>query len=587
MKVLGVSAHFHDSAAALVVDGRLVAAAQEERFTRRKGDPSLPANAIGFCLAQAGIAAGELDALVFYEKPMRKFMRIVAASLANVPFGCDAFRGALHAWFERKLWIKNDLTKLLGLPRDKVVFGDHHLSHAAAAFLTHELDSAAFMVVDAVGEWSTTSLGRLRREKGGLTYEVLDTIDFPHSLGLLYSAITAFLGFHVNEGEYKVMGLAPYGEPRFASALRAVVPEVEGGLFRLDLSYFEHDRSVTRGWSKRMEELLGPPNPPHRRIQQGSMEPADFQRFADIAASLQVVLEERLFALARRAKERTGERVLCYGGGVALNSVANGKLARSGIFERLFVHPAAGDAGGAAGAALAWAASHGEMDGRTFTPYLGTEMQTSTPPPAPQGASWGPALGEDELCGEVARLLGDDRVVGWTHGRAEWGPRALGARSILARPDPPAQKERLNRMIKHREGYRPFAPIAMDEHANVLFEGLSPGRTLERYMLGTVQTRPAWRERLTAVTHVDGSARAQLLRREDAPLLHGVLERFRRATDLPVLLNTSFNHAGEPIVDGAEDAVRSFERCQLDALVVPPFILRRHAPGSQPNGVTP
>src|SRR5262245_32174546 len=296
MKVCGVSAHFHDSAAALVVDGRLVAAAQEERFSRRKGDPSLPARSIAFCLERAGLAGHELDALVFYEKPMRKFLRIVAASLANVPFGCDAFRGALHAWFERKLWIRSDLARLLSLPREKVVFGDHHLSHAAAAFLTHELDSAAFLVVDAVGEWSTTSLGRLRREPGGLSYEVMDTIDFPHSLGLLYSALTAFLGFHVNEGEYKCLGLRPSGTPRVADGLPALVPEVEGGLFRLDLAFFEHDRSVSKGWTRRLEELLGPPNPPHRRLQQGSLEPGEFQRFADIAASLQVVLEERLFA---------------------------------------------------------------------------------------------------------------------------------------------------------------------------------------------------------------------------------------------------------------------------------------------------
>ena len=580
MKVCGVSAHFHDSAAALVVDGRPVAAAQEERFTRRKGDAALPARALRFCLDQAGIAASELDAVVFYEKPLRKFLRIVAASLANAPRGCDAFRGALHAWFERKLWIRSDLARVLGVPRGKIVFGDHHLSHAAAAFLTQPIDSAAFLVVDAVGEWTTTSLGVLRRERGGLGYEVLDSIDFPHSLGLFYSALTAFLGFHVNEGEYKVMGLAPYGVPRFAEALRRVVPEVpdaHGGLFRLDLDYFEHDRSVTRGWSRRMEELLGPPNPPHRRIQQEGLEPAEFQRLADVAASLQLVLEERLLALVRRARERTGERFLCYGGGVALNSVANGKIARSGFFERVFVHPAAGDAGGALGAALAFAASQGEtIDAGAFSPYLGSALDGGEPEPA-ANAAWGPRLAPDALADSVAELLERDLVVGWAHGRAEWGPRALGARSILARPDPPGQKERLNRLIKHREGYRPFAPIVTDERADELFDGLSPGRTLERFMLGTVQTRPAWRERLSAVTHVDGSARVQVLRRDDAPLLHGILERFHRRTGIPVLLNTSFNHAGEPIVNDAADAVRSFESCRLDALVVGERILQRLA----------
>jgi carbamoyltransferase len=585
MKVCGVSAHFHDSAAALLVDGRLVAAAQEERFSRRKGDPGLPLAATRFCLAQAGLEARELDALVFYEKPLRKFLRILATALANAPRGGAAFRGALHAWFEHKLWIRSDLARALGLPREKVVFGDHHLSHAAAPFLTHELESAAFLVVDAVGEWSTTSLGRLARTKDGLAYEVFDAIDFPHSLGLLYSALTAFLGFHVNEGEYKVMGLAPYGTPRFAEGLRALVPAVEGGLFRLDLAYFAHDRSLVKGWTERLEELLGPPNPPHRRLQPENLEPAEFQRFADIAASLQLVLEERLFALARRVKERTGERVLCYGGGVALNAVANGKLARSGLFERVLVHPAAGDAGGALGAALAYAASRGVRIQAGFHPYLGLEARADDGLGAPEGTALGPALQQAELAEDVAERLAADQVVGWAHGRAEWGPRALGARSILARPDPPGQKDRLNGLVKHREGYRPFAPIVLDEHAGRVFEGFSPGRELERHMLATVTTRPEWRARLAAVTHVDGSARVQALRREDSPLLHEVLTRFHAKTGLPVLVNTSFNHAGEPIVNDARDAVASFERCRLDALVLPPRILARGAPVAR--GVRP
>jgi len=578
LKIVGVSAHFHDSAAALVVDGRVVAASQEERFSRRKGDPSLPVLAFRHCLERGGIEADELDALVFYEKPLRKFMRIVAASLANAPFGRAAFLGALHAWFEKKLWVRGDLAKQLGVPRDRIVFGEHHLSHAAAAFLAEPLDSAAFLVVDAVGEWTTTSSGVLRRvDGGGLEYDVQDSIDFPHSLGLLYSALTAFLGFHVNEGEYKVMGLAPYGTPRFADALREIVPAEDDGTFRLDLSYFEHDRSVQRGWSAKLERLLGPPNPPHRRIQESGMEPGEFQRCADIAASLQVVLEERLFALARRVRERTGERVLCYGGGVALNSVANGKLARSGIFDRVIVHPAAGDAGGAVGAALAYAASRGEpVRGDDFTPYLGLEAAFDED--GERDARWSADLAEPELVERVATLLADNRVVGWVHGRAEWGPRALGARSILARSDGAEQKRRLNALVKHREGFRPFAPMVLEEHARELFEDFSPGFTLERFMLGTVQTRPQWRERLAAVTHVDGSARVQILRRADRPLLHAILTRFFEKTGIPALLNTSFNHAGEPIVNDVEDAWKSFERCRLDALVVPPRIVVRPDP---------
>jgi carbamoyltransferase len=324
-----------------------------------------------------------------------------------------------------------------------------------------------------------------------------------------------------------------------------------------------------------LERLLGPPNPPHRRLQQDNLEPAEWERFADIAASLQLVLEERLFALARRVRERTGERVLCYGGGVALNAVANGKLARSGIFERVFVHPAAGDAGGAVGAALAYAASHGERIRADDSPYLGLDPGSLDERELPTSCTLGPVLPPAELAEAVAELLARDRVVGWVHGRAEWGPRALGARSILARPDPPGQKERLNGLVKHREGYRPFAPIVLDEEAERVFEGFSPERTLERHMLATLTTRSEWRARLPAVTHVDGSARVQCLRRSDAPLLHDILTRFHAKTGLPVLVNTSFNHAGEPIVNDARDALRSFERCKLDALVLPPRILTR------------
>jgi carbamoyltransferase len=484
MKVCGVSAHFHDSAAALVV-GRAARGGGGRRSasTRRKGDAALPARALRFfCLDQAGIAASELDAVVFYEKPLRKFLRIgrriagqrparlrrvsaarcMPGSSASCGSGSDLARVARGASAGRSC----SATTTSRTPRRRSWTQPHRFSGVSWSST-------------AVGEWTTTSLGVLRRERGGLGYEVLDSIDFPHSLGLFYSGAHRVPRFHVNEGEYKVMASAPYGVPRFAEALRRVVPEVpdaHGGLFRLDLDYFEHDRSVTRGWSRRMEELLGPPNPPHRRIQQEGLEPAEFQRLADVAASLQLVLEERLLALVRRARERTGERFLCYGGGVALNSVANGKIARSGFFERVFVHPAAGDAGGALGAALAFAASQGEtIDAGAFSPYLGSALDGGEPEPA-ANAAWGPRLAPDALADSVAELLERDLVVGWAHGRAEWGPRALGARSILARPDPPGQKERLNRLIKHREGYRPFAPIVTDERADELFDGLSPGR---------------------------------------------------------------------------------------------------------------
>ena len=596
MNVCGVSAQFHDAAAALVVDGQVVAAAQEERFSRRKGDPSVPSAAFAWCLEQGGLRPDDLDAVVFYEKPFRKFFRIIASTVANAPFGFAAFRGAMHTWFERKLWIRGELARTFGVPHDLVVFCDHHLSHAAAAFLTQPLDSAATLVVDGVGEWMSTSIGRLRRDGAGLHHERLASVDFPHSLGLLYSALTAFLGFRVNEGEYKLMGLAPYGRPRLLGELRQLVRHPDDGTFRLDLSYFAHDRSVQKGWSSKLERLLGPPNPPHRVL--GSDVPGhDWQRFADIAASLQALLEEELLRLVRLASELTGERVLCYGGGVALNAVANGKLARSGEFERVLVHPASGDAGGALGAALAWAATHESAlrPGR-FTPYLGVEVPASSSAPgsvrtplasvAPGSApgagdiTWQRAGDEAQFCEWVAQELADDRVVGLVAGRAEWGPRALGARSILARPDSPGQCARLNRLVKEREDFRPFAPVVLEQHADELFEGFSPGRTLERHMLGTVTTRQAWRERLAATTHVDGSARVQLLGPHDAPLLHGVLTRFHALTGLPALLNTSFNHAGEPIVNDLADALASARRCRLDVLAVYPWVGRLAAQAS-------
>ncbi len=578
MNVCGVSAQYHDAATALVVDGQLVSAAQEERFSRRKGDPSIPVRAVRRLLDDAGLAPGDLDAVVFYEKPFQKFFRIVASSVANAPFGLTAFRAALHAWFESRLWIRTDLARALEVPRERIAFSDHHLSHAAAVFLTHDVGSAATLVVDGVGEWATTTLGRMRRDDDGLRYEVLETVDFPHSLGLLYSAITAYLGFEVNEGEYKVMGLAAHGEPRFAEEIGALVeaaaddaPRGTGG-FRLDLRAFAHDRSVQKGWSRRLETILGPPNPPHRPFAADGSE--DARRYADVAASLQRVLEERLLRLARRARELTGESTLCYGGGVALNAVANGVLARSGVFERLLVHPASGDAGGAVGAALAWAATHGEPRAAPLgAPLLGTtpDVRDDAPPDA-DDLAWERADDQDALCERVAELLADDRVLGWVHGRAEWGPRALGARSILARPDGPDQQARLNRMVKEREDFRPFAPVVLAHRADELFEGFGPGRALERRMLSVVTVRPAWRERLAAATHVDGSARVQVLHEEDAPLLHRLLLAFERRTSLPALLNTSFNHAGEPIVDSVTDAVASARRCRLDALAIPPYV---------------
>ena len=562
--VLGISAWYHDSAAALVQDGRVVAAASEERFSRLKHDAGLPLRAARFCLEQANLAAEDLEAVVFYEKPLKKLERMVVSQVLSFPRSLAAFRQGALSQLTQKLWVGSALSKALGVPIERILYSEHHLSHAASALYCSPFSEAAVLTVDGVGEWASTGLYR----GGPRGIEALGTVAFPHSIGLVYSAFTAFLGFRVNNGEYKVMGMAAYGTPRFADAVRQILRLREDGTFSVDLSAVRYHWSATESFGPAFEEAFGPPRPP------GSpFDPQTDQgrHYADIAASVQLVTEEALLGLARRLHEETGLADLCLAGGVALNSVANARLCREGPFERVFVHPAAGDAGGAVGAALwAWR----EVFGRPLAdrPLAGPDL----------GAAWedddiGALLtdlrrssqrlaSEAALVASAADDLAAGRVVGWVQGRFEWGPRALGHRSILADPTRAEMKDRVNATVKFREAFRPFAPSCLADAADRYFEIPDAARLLVPWMLGVVAVRDEAQAFLPAVTHTDGTARLQTVSPEDSPRYAALLEAFGQRTGHPVLLNTSFNLKGEPIVSSPVHALSTFDRSALDVL---------------------
>jgi carbamoyltransferase len=577
MKILGISAHYHDSAAALVVDGLPVAVAQEERFSRRKNDAAFPLAAIEWCLDQAGLEPDALDAVVFYERPMLKFDRIVTSALRTFPRSWRSFPKAMHNSLGEKIWVKGIIASHLDVPGTKILFTEHHQSHAAAAFLTAPTRRAAILTVDGVGEWATMTVGDGERGPDGTRITLTREVRFPHSLGLLYSAFTAYLGFAVNEGEYKVMGLAAYGRPVLADKVRRLVQRTPDGAFALDLDYFAFHWSADTSFSDRFVDLFGPARNPYDPI---DLDTAEGRRFADVAASIQLVLEEILVDIARALQVETGLRDLCLAGGVALNGVANARILRETGFERLFVPPAPGDAGCALGAALHIDRIHFGCPDRAF----------------PDHPFWGPAVvggelrriaGEDgypheelsevELIQETADDLAAGRIVGWMEGALELGPRALGHRSILAAPQDAAMRDRLNRDIKFREEFRPFAPIVPAEVADRYFDLPPGGARLARFMSGVFPVRPEWRAHLAAVTHVDGSARVQVVERDMAPRLHALLEAYGRRSGMPVLLNTSFNLAGEPIVNSAVEGYSTFRRSGIDVLVADLVRVRRCA----------
>lgn len=563
--VLGVSGLFHDSAACLVRDGEIVAAAQQERFSRRRHDPAMPLDAIAWCLDEGGIDGARLDHVCFYDKPVRKFLRLLESHLASAPRSFGTFLEAMPVWLKKKLWTAGELEALLN-PRHATLFTEHHQAHAASAFFPSPFERAAVLTVDGVGEHATTTQGTGE----GSTLTLDREIRFPHSLGLLYSAFTAYLGFRVDSGEYKVMGLAPYGEPRFRELiLRELIDLRADGSFRLNLAYFDYvaGRRMT---SARFHALFGgPPLAP---------DTPPTQREMDLAASVQAVLEEALLRICRDLRRRTGLKALCMAGGVALNCTANGRLARDDAgFQDLWVQPAAGDAGGAVGAALA-----------VWHQYLGRPRLANGARDGMRGALLGPRvtasevhalhetfgargrrLDDGELMALVARRIASGAVVGWCQGRMEFGPRALGARSILADPRDPDMKRRLNEELKLREGFRPFAPSVCAEDAGRVFEldGTSP------YMLLTARVRDE--VSLPAVTHVDRSARVQTVDAADNPRYHALLRAFEAITGVPVLLNTSFNVRGEPIVRTAREAYTCFMRTGMDLLVIEDHVYER------------
>jgi carbamoyltransferase len=588
MRILGISAHYHDSAAALVVDGIPVCAVQEERLSRRKNDAAFPLAAIEWCLDRAGLAPEQLDAVVFYEKPMLKFERILTLALRGFPRTWRSFPRAMKSSLGEKLWVKGIISSQLGVPGRKVLFTEHHQSHAAAAFLTAPTRAAAVLTADGVGEWATLSVGRgAVHEDGRTELRAMREIRFPHSLGMLYSTFTAWLGFPVNEGEYKVMGLASYGRPVFADEVRKVLRRSPDGGFALDLSYFDYHLSARTSYSRKFVDAFGAPRDP--------WDPIDLQtdggrHYADVACSVQRVLEDTLVDLARQLHEETGLDDLCLGGGVALNGCANARILRESGFARVFVPSAPGDAGCALGAALGADRLH-----------FGNPAQA-----VPDHPFWGPEAepaelsrlamedglpterhADTEMLSRVADALASGQIVGWLDGRCELGPRALGNRSIFAAPREAAMRDKLNRSIKFREEFRPFAPAVPIEVASRYFELPAGGDRLGRFMSGVFPVRREWRERLAAVTHVDGTARVQVVDRAMAPRFHGLLEEVGRLTGVPVLLNTSFNLAGEPIVARAPEAYSTFRRSGIDLLVCGPVLVakKRAAQGSPREAV--
>jgi carbamoyltransferase len=567
MKILGVSAHYHDAAAALVIDGMPVAAVQEERLSRRKNDAAFPMGAIEYCLDHAGLEPDDLDAVVFYERPMLKFDRILTCALRAFPHSWRSFPHAMKNSLSEKLWVRGIISSQLGVARRKILFTDHHRSHAAAAFLTAPVRDAAILTADGVGEWAALTVGHGSRGPDKTAITLLREIRFPHSLGMLYSTFTAYLGFQVNEGEYKVMGLASYGQPTMADAVRKVITRTPDGAFRLNLDYFDFHTSAKRSFSAKFVELFGPPRDPFDPI---DLETADGRRFADCAASVQRVLEDILVEIASGLHRETGLPDLCLGGGVALNGVANARLLAESGFERILVPPSPGDAGCALGAALYADRIHFGNPDREMPdhPYWG---------PAVDGAELARLARQDDLPTEeldetalvekTARDLARGKIVGWMEGALELGPRALGHRSILAAPHSTQMRDRLNRDIKHREQFRPFAPVVPIEEAERYFVLPPGGARLARFMSGVFAVRPEWREKLAAITHVDGTARVQTLERAMAPRFYDLLQAYGRQSGIPVLLNTSFNLSGEPIVNRAVEGYLTFRRCGIDVLV--------------------
>jgi len=593
MNILGLSCFYHDAAAALLQDGILIAAAEEERFSRKKHDSGFPSHSIRFCLRQGGIDARDLDYVVFYEKPFVKFERILTTSLQTAPKSFKLFGQAMKSWLVDRLWVKGVIQSELGVESKKILFSEHHLSHAASAFLCSPYTEAALLTVDGVGEWATASSGVGRDNEIHLKKE----IRFPHSLGLLYSVFTAFLGFEVNEGEYKVMGMAPYGTPRYIDKVYKLIQLYSDGSFRLNMDYFSYHHSPDQAFNAKFVDLFGAPRQPESLFFTAASgypvyfgeRPANFaalaklnEHYADIAASIQVVTEEVMLHMAQALHRETGLKRLCMAGGVALNSVANGRLLRETPFEEIYIQPAAGDSGGALGAALyVYHSLLGQP--RRFVmehAYWGEKFGTGAVRDFLARENLGHEVFDDEekLLDRVVDALQNGKVAGWFQGGFEWGPRALGHRSILADPRRNDAKDIVNVKIKFREPYRPFAPSVLEERSEEFFALPAPERHYpNRFMLYVAKVHDSAQARIPATTHVDGSARLQTVRRDTEPRYYRLIEKFGAATGVPVLMNTSFNLRGEPIVTTPADAVKTFFNSGLDLLVLENCVITKSA----------
>ncbi|UCG61425.1 MAG: carbamoyltransferase [Candidatus Zixiibacteriota bacterium] len=584
MNILGISAFYHDSAACLVRDGKIVSAAQEERFTRKKHDFSFPTNAVRFCLGDSNLDGSDLDLVAFYDKPFLKFERILETYLAFAPLGIKSFIKAVPLWIKEKLWMKDLIERQLQF-KGKIIFPEHHQSHAASAFLPSPFQQAAFLTIDGVGEWATASYGVGRDNR----IEIQAEIHFPNSLGLLYSAFTYYTGFKVNSGEYKVMGLAPYGEPKYKDLILSELMDLkEDGSFRMNMNYFDYCAGLTMTNGKFDKLFGGPPRKPESRLTQRDM---------DLARSVQDVTEEVMLRMVRHVHKQTGQKNLCLAGGVALNCVGNGRILREGPFENIWIQPAAGDAGGAIGAALIG-----------WHEYLGNARQADNHDDSQYGSFLGPVfqpeqirsyLDENEIAyteiqpdkipERIADLIAQEKVIGWFQGRMEFGPRALGARSIIGDARSPKMQEIMNLKIKFRESFRPFAPSVIEERSRDFFDI----KTASPYMLLVAEVQKQHQQEMTpeqqrlfgldklkvvrssipAVTHVDYSARLQTVSRRHNPLYHKVIDTFDQKYGCPVIINTSFNVRGEPIVCSPRDAYLCFMRTNMDYLIMGPCLL--------------
>lgn len=567
MYILGISCYYHDSAAVILKDGILVAAADEERFSRKKHDASFPKRAIQFCLKKAGIRSEDLAYVVFYEKPFLKFERIFLNALTYSPKTLSFFRESMKEWFFDKIWIKSHIISELQIDPKKLLFCEHHLSHMASSFFCSPFEKSALLSIDGVGEWATTSWG----VGNGTSIDIKEEIRFPNSIGLLYSAFTVFTGYQANEGEYKLMGLAPYGKPKYVDLIKKVVNSKKDGSYALDLNYFSYQYDINGIYTRKFIELFGKENTKADEI---------IPYYADIAASIQAVVEELLLDIVNYVQQKTKLDTLCYAGGVALNSKANWILLNKSKFKQLFIQPSAGDSGGALGAAL-WAYHTVLGKKRSFVmehAYYGaseTEEEIKKTLDK-EKIKYRVIKNEESLVDQITDKMIKGKVIGWVQDEFEWGPRALGHRSILADPRTFAMKDIVNRKIKFREAFRPFAPSAMYETADNFFSvGNKKSHQPFGFMLYVVPVTKNKRDKLGAITHVDGTARPQFVQKEINPLYHKLIQSFGKKTDVPVIMNTSFNLKGEPIVNTTAEALSTFKRSGIDTLVIGNYIIEK------------